>query len=159
MKVTFLCPKCEAVVSQEITDHSQLACRYCDFVQTLPAGACEGDRLGGCVVCGGNELFLRKDFSQRLGLTIIAAGFIASSIAWAYYRKYLTFGILAATAVADVLLYMIVKDLLECYRCHAEYRGVAGLEDHERFDLEVYERFRQQEARLKEHEKPAAGSD
>ncbi|MFT7642838.1 MAG: hypothetical protein ACI9G1_004597 [Pirellulaceae bacterium] len=100
-----------------------------------------------CLVCHGNELFIRKNFSQKLGVSIIAVGFIASSIAYYHYLIYWSFGILLASALVDLLLYTFVGNMLECYRCHTEYRNVPGLEKHEAFSLETHERFRQQAAR------------
>jgi hypothetical protein len=61
---------------------------------------------------------------------------------------YLTFGILFATALFDVLLLALVGNSLVCYRCGAEYRDVEGIEDHGAFNLETHERYRQQAARL-----------
>jgi hypothetical protein len=93
-------------------------------------------------------LFVRKDFPQVVGVAVVIFGGIASSIAWYFYRVYLTFGILFAIAAIDVLLYKIVGESLTCYRCHAQYRGVAGLKRHGAFELETHERYRQQTARL-----------
>ncbi len=91
---------------------------------------------------------MRKDFSQRLGVAIIVTGFAASSVAWFYERPIITYAILFATALMDVVLYLIVGNLLQCYRCHCEYRDVPGIDDHEAFSLEKHERFRQRAARL-----------
>ena len=60
-------------------------------------------------------------------------------------------GILFATALIDVVLYVVMGNVLECYRCHAQYRGLPSLEGHEGFNLEVHERYRQQAARLRQH--------
>jgi hypothetical protein len=75
-------------------------------------------------------------------------------VAWNYYYIYLTFGILFATALVDLVLFMIVGDCLNCYRCGAQYRGVVGLKNHPVFDLATHERYRQEAARLG----PAQGS-
>jgi hypothetical protein len=45
-------------------------------------------------------------------------------------------------------LYQLVGFALVCYRCHAHYRGVRGLDSHAPFRLETHERYRQQAARL-----------
>jgi len=82
-----------------------------------------------------------------VGVALVVIGIVASSIAWGYRHIYLTFGILFATALADWVLYAIVGNALMCYRCHAQYRQVEGLADHEAFDLETHERYRQQAAR------------
>jgi thymidylate kinase len=91
---------------------------------------------------------VRKDFPQRVGVALVALGVVGSSIAWAYSLLVPTFAILFATALADVVLYLIVPDELMCYRCAAEYRMAEGLERHGAFNLETHERYRQQAARL-----------
>jgi hypothetical protein len=47
------------------------------------------------------------------------------------------------------VLYLTVGNVLHCYRCQAQYRGVPGLENHQPFNLETHEKHRQQEIRLK----------
>jgi hypothetical protein len=63
----------------------------------------------------------------------------------------LTFAILFATALVDLVLYIVVGDALLCYRCGAQYRNVEQMEEHSGFNLETHERYRQQAARLKQH--------
>ena len=99
-------------------------------------------------------MFIRKDFPQRLGVTIVCLGFLASSIAWFYHQILLSFGILFGTAAIDVILYMVMGNVLECYRCHAQYRGLGDIASHGSFNLEVHERFRQEAARLEQAQRP-----
>jgi hypothetical protein len=91
---------------------------------------------------------VRKDFPQRLGVAIVVVGIVASSIAWGYTFVVATFAILFATALVDVVLYLVVPDALMCYRCGAQYRGAPGISQHESFNLETHERYRQQAARM-----------
>ena len=65
---------------------------------------------------------------------------------------YTTFGILFASALLDVILFFTVGNLVQCYRCHCEYRGSENVEQHPHFSLETHEKFRQQAARMKEAE-------
>ena len=94
------------------------------------------------------DLFVRKDFPQRVGVAIVIVGIVGSSIAWAYTYTIATFAILFATALVDVLLYWIVPDALMCYRCGAMYRLAKGIERHGAFNLETHERYRQRAARM-----------
>lgn len=154
MNVTYACSRCEAINRAEVDPQSQrLTCTGCGAEITPPADAWEGRELRRCLVCPSTDLFARKAFPQRLGVAIVVLGFVASCIAWNYYRVELTFGILFATAFVDVLLYVLVGNLLMCYRCQAQYRGIEGLERHGGFELETHERHRQQKARLAELEK------
>lgn len=102
------------------------------------------------MACPSVELFVRKDFPQRLGVTIVGIGLALSCVAWYYHAIYWTFGILLATALIDLALFLLMGDVLECYRCHAQYRGTANLVEHQAFDLEVHEKYRQQDARMKQ---------
>ena len=107
-----------------------------------------------CLVCPSTELFVRKDFPQRLGVAIVIAGFALSCVFWAYDEVIVTFAVLFATALIDVVLYLTMGNVLECYRCHAQYRGLPEFDDYEQFDLEAYEKHRQQSLRLKEARQP-----
>lgn len=127
---------------------AEIACPACDARLTIPAGALAPGHVRRCVVCPSTELFVRKDFPQRLGVAIVVIGFALSCVSWGFYHIYLTFGILFATALVDVVLYVLVGESLSCYRCHAQYRGVEHMQDHGAFELETHERYRQQAARL-----------
>lgn len=151
MNVTYACPSCQALQRTAVDPHTeQLTCSGCGAQIRPPADAWEGQHLRRCLVCPSTDLFVRKAFPQRLGVTIVVAGFAASCVAWNFYYVYLTFGILFATALIDVVLYLVVGNLLMCYRCQAQYRGVEGLERHGGFELETHERHRQQLARIAE---------
>lgn len=151
MNITYLCPRCEAANHSEVGPETQrLKCANCGGEIVPPADSWDGRRLRRCLVCPSTDLFVRKAFPQRLGVAIVVLGFVASCIAWNYYRIELTFGILFATALVDVVLYVLVGNLLMCYRCQAQYRGIEGLEQHGGFQLEKHEQHRQQAARLAE---------
>jgi len=114
----------------------------------VPPGAVSETQVHRCVVCPSQELYVRKDFPQRLGVAIVVAGIVLSTIAWYYRYIYLTYGIFFGTALIDFVLWLVMGNLLQCYRCQAQYRGVAGLDQHSVFNLETHEKHRQQQARL-----------
>lgn len=163
MNVTYACPACHAGTHSHFdADTRHLKCNVCGQGLDVPEGAVledavEGGRVQRCLVCPSTDLFVRKDFPQRLGVLIVAVGIIGSSIAWYHAHLLWTFGILFATALIDVLLYTFVGDALMCYRCQAQYRGVAEMDSHGLFDLETHERHRQLSARLQAAERVAAG--
>lgn len=151
MNVTFFCPRCEQANDLEITtDTSTLTCSHCQAEISVPPNAFVDGKLERCVVCPSADLFVRKDFPQRLGVAIVAIGFAVSCVTWYLHRTTATFAVLFATALVDFVLYRVVGDALVCYRCGAHYRHIDGLENHARFDLETHERYRQQAARLAE---------
>lgn len=107
-----------------------------------------GGQLRRCLVCGCDDLWRQKDFPQKLGLTIVALGAILSTIAIANYMPGTAIGVLLAFALADLLLYTFMKDVLVCYRCAARFRHTDPGEEFPRFNLETAERYRQEAARL-----------
>ncbi len=149
MNVTFSCPRCQQSARSEVNpSDTSLHCSACDQEIAIGHDAFDGDQVRRCLVCPSTDLFVRKDFPQRIGVGIVALGIVGSSIAWGYTYTVATFAILFATALVDVLLYLIVPDALMCYRCGATYRSVHGMERHGAFNLETHERYRQQAARM-----------
>jgi len=149
MQITFGCIQCGEAIHQAVgADTTELQCPGCQTrFQTIKEGI-ESTELKRCIVCPSVELFLRKDFPQRLGVTIVVLGMSASCVTWFNHWVIPTFAILFATAILDLLLYISVGEVLECYRCHAQYRGASNTQRHAGFDLELHEKHRQQKARL-----------
>ncbi len=155
MNIVFRCPSCDQTNQVEFgTETNQIACPNCQ--RTWPTGSTiENEKLVRCLVCPSTELFIRKDFSQSLGIAIVVTGIVVSSIFWAYHMPYWTYAVLFTTALIDVVLYFAVGNVLQCYRCQAQYRGISGLENHSGFDLETHEKHRQQKIRLAEQQQAA----
>ena len=148
MNITYACPECEAGVRTTFDETTlQLACPSCQKILKVPEDAVEGKRVKKCLVCPSTDLFVRKDFPQRLGVTLVVIGIVGSCIAWYQMNILWTFGILFGTALADLALFMAVGDSLMCYRCQAQYRGVDEMDSHGGFDLETHEKHRQIVAR------------
>jgi hypothetical protein len=149
MNVTFACPRCHESSRAEIAAADEsFACSACGSSIAMPRDAFDGGAVRRCLVCPSSDLFVRKDFPQRLGVAIVVLGIVASSVAWGYTYTIATFAILFTTALVDVVLYLIVPDALMCYRCGAQYRLAPGMDRHSAFNLETHERYRQQAARL-----------
>jgi hypothetical protein len=152
MNVTFSCPLCHQTARVDVVpSDAALVCPNCRREMTIPPDAFDGEQLCRCLVCPSTDLFVRKDFPQRLGVGVVVLGIVASSIAWGYALPIVTFAILSASALIDVVLYLIVPDALMCYRCAAQYRLAAGMGRHGSFDLETHERHRQHTARMASH--------
>jgi len=163
MRVTYACPACHATVAVDrLEDRAALVCSACGAELPIPDGAViraeqptQPPRLGRCLVCPSLELFVRKDFPQRVGVGIVVAGLAASCVAWANRELILTFGILFGTALLDVVLYLLMPDCLTCYRCAARYTGPGittqvGGQPFSGFDLETHEKHRQLVARTRQ---------
>lgn len=95
-----------------------------------------------CACCGGTEFFLRKDFPQKLGLFLVIVFGLVASVAYYYQRVMVTFSILAALVVVDVIIYFFIGKVVVCYKCRAEYRGFPYNSRLGGFDLATSEKYR-----------------
>ena len=97
-----------------------------------------------CPACGCRDLFVRKDFPQKIGLAIVAAAAIAF-LALAAKREtfYLGVWVLVIAAAIDAVLYALVPKVTVCYRCRAEFRDRPINPEHEGFELALGEKYRQ----------------
>jgi hypothetical protein len=151
MQVVFQCPVCEATSRNEVTAQAHaLKCGWCEWQRDIPDAHLDGDRPLKCQCCGNPDLWRQKDFPQALGILMAGTGATLSIIAWAYYRPLLALGILLVFAAIDMALFVFMPDVLVCYRCRARHRTPEMADDHPRFDLELAERYRQEEKRLTE---------
>jgi hypothetical protein len=152
MNITLACPGCGEASRVELpAEADEFACSACGRRFSIPPQAVETGRLRRCLVCPSVDLFVRKDFPQRVGVALVVFGLAASCVTWGFHHTILTFVILFATALVDLVLYLVVPNALMCYRCGAQYRGTADLESHGPFNLETHERHRQLKARLEQH--------
>jgi hypothetical protein len=90
--------------------------------------------LAGCLICGHQELFTRKQFPRAVGLGVVLAAALLAP-----WTRYLS---LAAAAALDALLYVIVPEEVCCYVCGARHRGFHKHPRHPRYDPEIVERLR-----------------
>ena len=102
--------------------------------------------LNQCPQCGCKDLFIRKDFPQKIGLSIVIVAAVAFLwLASSRQRFYLGAIVLLAAAVLDAALYWFVPKITVCYRCRAEFRDVPINPDHEGYELAVGEKYRRRE--------------
>lgn len=157
MQISFDCPKCLQSARGEVTSASRaVMCPECNWSRPIGDGELDGELPRRCLSCGCQDLWRQKDFSQKLGVTIVAIGVVLSTLAMMYMQPELSLGILMAFALADMILYIVMPDCLVCYRCHARYRRIPDMQKVGTFDLEVNERYRQEAIRLKQAEQSAA---
>ena len=111
-----------------------------------------GATAGLPLVCDRPIFISRKDFPQGLGLFIVIVGFVISTVFWYYEMPLVTYLVLLASALLDMVLYYRVPDVTICYRCLSQVRGpgsnVGGR--FKPFDLAIGERYRQERIRVEE---------
>ncbi len=149
MWLTCTCPKCDETHRTRISaEEPAVTCASCGYARTLSADDIADGRPQHCLSCGNLDLWRQKDFPQWLGLLMVALGAILSSIAWAYHRPILAMSILAGFAVLDMAFYLLMPDVLVCYRCGARHHvGEAG-DRFSTYDHEIGERYRQERLRM-----------
>ena len=54
-------------------------------------------------------------------------------------------------------MYLMVGDVLVCYRCEAHYRGCTTTDAHQPFEIAIGERYRQEKIRKEQMKASAAG--
>jgi uncharacterized protein (DUF983 family) len=99
--------------------------------------------LDTCPNCGCRDLFVRKDFPQKIGLMIVAVAALAFLILAAWRSSfYLGLAVLILATVIDAILYFVVPKITVCYRCRAEFRDLPINPKHEGFELATGEKYR-----------------
>ena len=146
MNIRLFCSECATPVRLTVPGPAEWQCPRCDHLVRMPAGEVV-PYLSACLVCGNHELYKKKDFPHALGMGILVAACLASTVTYGLYDKWLTWAILIGSAAFDGLLYLWVKDVIVCYRCNAEYRGVPAVVTYAPFELTVHERYRQERMR------------
>ena len=155
MQVLFQCPLCQATRAAAVElETRNVSCTDCGWTRPVPVDVVSAVGPKTCLICGCGDLWRQKDFPQKLGLAMVALGALLSTIAFSLYMPTWALGILLAFALADMVLFVVMKDVLVCYRCHARYKHADWREDHPRFNLETAERYRQEAARLEEFRNP-----
>ncbi len=149
VNVRFSCPACEQPARLDTPLPAEWSCPRCSLTTHLKPENAE-PALTACAVCGNAELYRKKDFPHSLGLGILAAACLASTVTYFCYQQWLTWAILIGSALFDCVLYLVVKDVVVCYRCDAHYRALPPGPEHKPFELTVYERYRQEQIRRKE---------
>ena len=96
-----------------------------------------------CPACGCRDLFIRKDFPQKVGLAVVVVAAIAFLILAARPATFfIGVWVLAASVAVDAVLFFFVPKITVCYRCRAEFRGRPLNPRHGPFELAVAEKYR-----------------
>lgn len=110
--------------------------------EARPTGVSGGSGMvTRCAACPGREFFIRKDFPQKFGMVLVVIFGLVATYFYAEQRVGLTFATLGALVVIDAIIFFFVGKVTVCYRCRAEYRGVAYNPDHAGFDLATSEKY------------------
>lgn len=149
--MTFECAGCHTVGNvKRIEPDGRADCRGCGMSRPLRSEAIGDDGLVACPLCATEDLYVQKDFPQGLGLAIVIAGFVVSTVFWYQDRPVPALLVLLVSALADMALFYLVPDVTICYRCLSQCRGELSNPGgrFKAFDLAVGERYRQERLRI-----------
>jgi hypothetical protein len=90
--------------------------------------------IQACPSCGAKDLYRQKDFPRKIAIPIV--GVAALLVPWTYGLS------LIVAAVIDFILYRRTKWMTVCYKCRAEFRGIALNPAHKEFDRHLDELYR-----------------
>lgn len=146
MQIRFHCPTdgCVAVIEYEPLEESgpTIRCPRCNREHSILVTNTmrSKNHADQCAVCGCREMFIRKDFPQRLGVAIVVVfGLIA--VYCFTFSVLLAWAVLAAAVVLDLVVYALIGKVTTCYACRAEYRKCSLNPEHEGFDLSTSEKY------------------
>mgnify|MGYP001605253800 CR=1 FL=1 len=146
MQIRYHCPTdgCVAIIEYEPLETSgpTMECPRCLIQHSMRiSDSIRRDQLvDRCVVCGGSELFIRKDFPQGLGLAVVVV-FGLAAIYYFSISVLVAWLILAVAALIDLVIYAVLGKVTTCYACRAEYRKCPLNPAHEGFDLATSEKY------------------
>jgi hypothetical protein len=139
------CEKCGNWTERTIGPHGthlpdQLTCSRCGVPRPLDlAGHVDAEgRLDGCPACDYHTLCIQKDVNPRLGVLLVVVTF-GALLAAGLPIPWMVAGLVVLTILDVLLLRLVVKRLLICYRCKAQFRGFPPGEHCRPFDLSTWE--------------------
>jgi hypothetical protein len=126
MHIVAKCPQCDAGLPVRAAEApAAIKCGGCgrEMPLTFSDDVRQDRGVDRCPVCDGGDFYIRKDFNPKVGLTVVVIGALISAVFYWYGRDLIAYGILAAAALIDLVVYGRLKDVTVCYRCHSEFRG------------------------------------
>jgi hypothetical protein len=100
----------------------------------------DGGHLRKCIVCGCDALYRNRSL-PRLTLIAVALGLSVVAVGLAGYgTPPVLAGALVAAIVADLVLRVLGRWQLSCYRCRSTFRGMPIARYHHRWDARTQRR-------------------
>ncbi len=146
MQIRYHCPteSCVAIIEYQPLEEcgDTMECPRChqEHEMTITESLRNQQVVDQCVVCGCREMFIRKDFPQRIGFLIV----VVFGLAALYFFRTsvgIAWGVLGSALLLDLLIYALIGRVTTCYACRAEYRKCKLNPAHDGFDLAVSEKY------------------
>lgn len=139
------CPTCKAWTEVRVGTPAV------DAPKRATCSACRGDialdfhghfgpaaLLDGCPACDYHTLYIQKDFNNKLGVVLVLVVFTALLLL-GLPLPWLLAALVAFAALDWLLLRFVIRRVLICYRCKAQFRGYPPGATCRAFDLATWE--------------------
>jgi hypothetical protein len=133
-EIAFACPRCGGEARAGLDGRARCASCGVETILTPSSSLLEQGLVDRCPACGGEQLYVQRDFNQKAGLAIVVLGAILAPFTPFYSSLFVA-------ALVDAILYMVLPEISVCYRCQAHFRGFARNPKHGAFDLHVAEQY------------------
>lgn len=146
MQIRYDCPTdgCVAIIEFEPLEEcgETMECPRCHtkHPMTITDSMREKNMVDVCAVCGCREFFIRKDFPQKVGLAVVVVFGLVAIYSFTV-SVLVAWGVLAAAALVDLVIYCFTGTVTTCYNCRADYRKYKPNPEHEGFDLATSEKY------------------
>ena len=132
-EIAFACAACGREATSALDGRGR--CSHCGATRDLSINlSAQEGVVDRCPACDGEQLYVQRDFNQKVGLGIVVVG-----AALAPFTPY--YGSLLVAALMDAALYTLLPEITVCYRCHAHFRGFRRNPKHQAFDLHLAEQY------------------
>jgi predicted RNA-binding Zn-ribbon protein involved in translation (DUF1610 family) len=147
--IHFQCRGCEAELETTPGQAERYSCPGCGerVHLRLTRAVRAGEAVDLCAGCGHPNLYIQKDFSRALGMTIVVFGVGICVVLFALDHPFMAMAALVGMAVVDTTIFVVVGSVTVCYACHTIYRGFPLNPEHEPFRLELLEQHGGKDAR------------
>jgi DNA-directed RNA polymerase subunit RPC12/RpoP len=133
-EIAFACTRCGGEARAGLDGRARCASCGAETILKPSSSLLEQGLVDRCPACGGEQLYVQRDFNQKAGLAIVGLG-----AALAPFTPF--YSSLFVAALIDAILYMVLPEISVCYRCQAHFRGFARNPKHAPFDLHVAEQY------------------
>jgi DNA-directed RNA polymerase subunit RPC12/RpoP len=133
-EIAFTCPACGREATSGLDGRGRCARCGAETVLEMSAALTARAPVDRCPRCGGEQMYVQRDFNQRAGLAIVIVG-----AALAPFTPY--YASLFVAAAVDAVLYLLLPEITICYRCGTHFRGFPRNPKHQAFDLHIAEQY------------------
>jgi len=135
MEIQFTCEECGSGIEVVPTlDASKIKCSICSHEASIKFSEphLKGE-LRDCPCCSRKDFYRQKDFNRKVGVGLFIIAAILSI--WTYGVS------LIVLWLVDLFLFSKIGNVVICYKCNTNFRGVKNLAEIHDFNHEMHDRI------------------